>query len=139
MTAAFEVAGRIVADSAWIADWPLCQVRLMDDRRFPWLLLLPRKPGLEEWTELDDADLAVLAVEIKRAGEALGAVATFDKLNVGALGNIVRQMHVHVIGRSVGDAAWPGPVWGQGTRESYADGERGELVLRLQGYLAVSR
>lgn len=139
MNAAFEVAERIAADSVLVAEWSLSQLRLMDDRRFPWLLLLPRKPGLEEWTELGEADLAILAVEIKRAGELLGAVAHFDKLNVGALGNIVRQMHVHVIGRSVGDAAWPGPVWGQGARESYAEGERDDLALRLQAQLAVSR
>lgn len=139
MSAAFEVAERIEADSVWIAELALCQVRLMDDRRFPWLLLLPRKPGLEEWTELDDADLATLSVEIKQAGAAVGAVSTFDKLNVGALGNIVRQMHVHVIGRSVGDAAWPGPVWGQGTREPYGAAERDALALRLQARFAGSR
>lgn len=139
MSAAFEVAERIEADSVWIAELALCQVRLMDDRRFPWLLLLPRKPGLEEWTELDDAELAKLSVEIKQAGAALGAVSTFDKLNVGALGNIVRQMHVHVIGRSVGDAAWPGPVWGQRTREPYAAAERDGLASRLRAHFAPSR
>jgi len=139
VSAEFVVAERIAADSVLVAEWSLCQVRLMDDRRFPWLLLLPRKAGLEEWTELDAAELALLSVEIKRAGEALGAVATFDKLNVGALGNIVRQMHVHVIGRSVGDAAWPGPVWGQGTREPYSEAELTALVSRLQNQLAVSR
>lgn len=132
MSAGFEVASQIESDSVLIAEWPLCQLRLMDDRRYPWLLLLPRKPGLEDWTELSDEDLAVLAVEIKRASVALGAVAKFDKLNVGALGNIVRQMHVHVIGRSVGDAAWPGPVWGQGTREPYSPEVRDVLVARLR-------
>jgi diadenosine tetraphosphate (Ap4A) HIT family hydrolase len=132
MSASFEVNDRIAADSVLVAEWPLCQLRLMDDRRYPWLLLLPRKPRLEEWTELSDDDLAVLAVEIKRASVALGAVATFDKLNVGALGNIVRQMHVHIIGRSVGDAAWPGPVWGQGTREPYSPEARDALVGRLR-------
>jgi diadenosine tetraphosphate (Ap4A) HIT family hydrolase len=132
MSAGFEVAERIAADSVLIAEWPLCQLRLMDDSRFPWLLLLPRKPGLEEWTELSDDDLAMLSVEIKRAGVALGAVAKFDKLNVGALGNIVRQMHIHVIGRSVGDAAWPGPVWGQGERVPYSEPARAALVARLR-------
>ncbi|WP_029074875.1 HIT domain-containing protein [Kaistia adipata] len=132
MSAGFEVNERIAADSVFVAEWPLCQLRLMDDRRFPWLLLLPRKPGLEEWTELAEDELAVLAVEIKQACAALGAVAKFDKLNVGALGNIVRQMHVHIIGRSVGDAAWPGPVWGQGTREPYSPEAREALVERLR-------
>jgi diadenosine tetraphosphate (Ap4A) HIT family hydrolase len=138
MSVTFEVAERIEADSVLVVEWPLCQMRLMDDRRFPWLLLLPRQPGLEEWTELSDEDLAVLAVEIKRASAALGAVAKFDKLNVGALGNIVRQMHVHIIGRSIGDAAWPGPVWGQGTREPYPAEERDALIARLQAVLTTS-
>jgi len=139
MSAEFRVAERIEADSVLVVDLTLCQVRLMDDRRFPWLILLPRKAGLEEWAELDGEELSVLASEIKQAGVALGAVATFDKLNVGALGNIVRQMHVHVIGRSVGDAAWPGPVWGQGTREPYADKERDQLASRLQAAFSTRR
>lgn len=139
MSAEFRVAERIEADSVLVAELALCQVRLMDDRRFPWLILLPRKAGLEEWTELDGADLSVLAAEIKQAGVALGAVVRFDKLNVGALGNIVRQMHVHVIGRSVGDAAWPGPVWGQGTRESYDASERDKLASRLREALSADR
>ena len=139
MSAEFRVAERIEADSVLVAELALCQVRLMDDRRFPWLILLPRKAGLEEWTELDGADLSVLAAEIKQAGVALGAVVRFDKLNVGALGNIVRQMHVHVIGRSVGDAAWPGPVWGQGAREPYEAGERDKLASRLQEALSADR
>lgn len=138
MSETWSVAERIGEDSVLVVDWPLCQLRLMDDRRYPWLVLLPRRPGLEEWTELADDELAILAVEIKRASIGLGAVARFDKLNVGALGNIVRQMHVHVIGRSIGDPAWPGPVWGQGAREPYPAAERDALVTRLRAAFAIA-
>jgi diadenosine tetraphosphate (Ap4A) HIT family hydrolase len=132
MTQPFEIAAPIATDSLFLADWPLCQVRLMDDSRFPWLLLVPRLPGLEEWTALNDSDLATLSLEIRRAGEWLGAVVEFDKLNVAALGNIVRQMHVHVIGRRIGDLAWPGAVWGVGTRQPYGDAEREALLARFR-------
>ncbi|MCX5496911.1 HIT domain-containing protein [Kaistia dalseonensis] len=135
MTETFALAAPIENDSIFLTDWTLCQVRLMDDSRYPWLLLLPRRPGLVEWTELDAADLATLALEIRRAGNALGAAAPFDKLNVAALGNIVRQMHVHVVGRSVGDPAWPGPVWGHGARLPYGTIERDHLVARLTPHL----
>lgn len=131
MSDQFTVDGPIAADSMFLADWSLCHVRLMDDRRYPWLLLLPRRPGLVEWTELDADALALLAVEIKRAAEALRHVMPFDKLNVGALGNIVRQMHVHVIGRRIGDPAWPGAVWGQGQREPYDAAMRSNLAENL--------
>jgi len=128
----FEVAARIAADSVPLADWALCHVRLMDDRRYPWLLLLPRRAGLEEWTDLEPGEQAELAREIGRAGAALGETVPFDKLNVAAIGNIVRQLHVHVVGRRIGDPAWPGTVWGQGTREPYAPAERDDLVAALR-------
>jgi diadenosine tetraphosphate (Ap4A) HIT family hydrolase len=131
MTGGFLLAQRLEADSLFLVDWPLCQVRLMDDARFPWLILVPRRPGLEEWTELGPEDSALLAQEIGRAGEALARMFTPTKLNVGALGNIVRQMHVHVIARFATDAAWPGPVWGQGTRIPYEALPRDRLCAGL--------
>lgn len=138
MTAEFVLAERIAAESVALADLPLCHVRLMDDSRYPWLLLLPRRPGLVEWTELAPDDLATLALEIADSSKALGAVASFEKLNIGALGNIVRQMHVHIVGRSVGDAAWPDPVWGRGQRQPYAPAERDRLAADLIAELARS-
>lgn len=137
MTGSFVVDPRIAADSVALLEWELCQVRLMDDARYPWLLLLPRRPGLIEWTELDAADLGRLAEEIRRAGEGLRSVASFEKLNVAAIGNIVRQMHVHIVGRSTGDAAWPGPVWGHGARQPYDASERAALADRLRGVLSL--
>lgn len=127
----FSLSPRIEADSVFLADWPLCQVRLMDDRRFPWLILVPRREGLEEWTELSRADAHQLSDEIAQAGNGLVQMFKPTKLNVGALGNIVRQMHVHVIARFDIDAAWPGPVWGQGTRLPYEAAERERLCGKL--------
>lgn len=138
MTAEFVLAERIAAESVALADLPLCHVRLMDDSRYPWLLLLPRRPGLVEWTELAPDDLATLALEIADACNALRAVASFEKLNIGALGNIVRQMHVHIVGRSVGDAAWPNPVWGRGQRQPYEPAQRDRLAADLIAELARS-
>lgn len=137
MGESFTVAERIEADSVAIGELELCHVRLMDDARYPWLLLLPRRVGLEEWTALDAADLARLSLEIARAGTALRAAASFDKLNIGSLGNIVRQMHVHIVGRRIADASWPDPVWGRGTRVPYEAGVRDRLAARLAELLAV--
>src|SRR5262245_33303578 len=116
MNLGFRLAERLGADSVFLIDWPLCQIRLMDDARFPWLILVPRRPDLEEWTELGPEDTARLAGEIGRAGRALAETFSPTKLNIGLLGNIVRQMHVHVVARFDTDTAWPGPVWGHGGR-----------------------
>ncbi len=110
---------RLEADSAFLADGPLSQVRLIDDTRFPWLLLVPRVVGVAEWIELDGAQQRLLLAEIHRVGSLLRNEAAVEKLNIGALGNIVRQLHVHLVGRREGDAAWPGPVWGSGAMQRH--------------------
>lgn len=111
----FALDPRLAADSVFIADGPLSQVRLMDDTRFPWLLLVPRVEGASEWLDLDGGRQRLLLAEINQAGQLVRARPGVQKLNIGALGNIVRQLHVHLIGRHEGDAAWPGPVWGSGS------------------------
>lgn len=113
---------RLEADSAYVTDLALCQVRLEKDSRFPWLILVPRRAGVSEIGELTPEDQAQLFAEILRAGDAVRAMDGVEKLNIGALGNIVRQLHVHVVGRHEGDAAWPGPVWGFGEAVPYAPG-----------------
>lgn len=135
MAGGFTLAARLEADSLFLTDWPLCQVRLMDDTRFPWLILVPRRPGLEEWIELGPEDSAQLSEEVRRAGQVLAQMFKPTKLNVGALGNIVRQMHVHVIARFDTDAAWPGPVWGQGTRIPYDGAQKHRLCTELLALL----
>ena len=117
----FSLDPRLAADSCAIATLPLCEVRLMNDARYPWLILVPRQAGLVEITDLAAAEQTRLWQEVNQASTALRAVAPCDKLNLGALGNIVRQLHVHVIARCIGDAAWPGPVWGYGAALAYAE------------------
>jgi diadenosine tetraphosphate (Ap4A) HIT family hydrolase len=130
--AAFALDGRLAADTRHVASLPLCEVLLMNDARFPWLILVPRRPGLVEIADLPEADQAALWREVNRASAALRAQAPCDKLNLGALGNIVRQLHVHVVARREGDAAWPGPVWGSGPAQPYAASAVEDLIARLR-------
>lgn len=117
----FQLDSRLASDSVFIADGPLSQVRLMNDRRYPWLVLVPRVNDVSEWLDLDGGQQRLLLAEINQAGNLIRAVPSIQKLNIGALGNIVRQLHVHLVGRHEGDAAWPGPVWGHGQAERYDD------------------
>ena len=116
----FVLDPRLAADTAFIADGPLSQVRLMDDTRFPWLVLVPRVNGASEWLELDGGQQRLLLAEINQAGQLIRAQPGVEKLNIGALGNVVRQLHVHLVGRHDGDPAWPGPVWGHGAAVRHA-------------------
>lgn len=111
----FILDHRLAADSVFVADGPLSQVRLMDDTRFPWLVLVPRVANVSEWLELDGSQQRLLLAEINQAGQLVRQQPRVQKLNIGALGNIVRQLHIHLVGRHAEDDAWPGPVWGNGT------------------------
>lgn len=135
MPGQFEPDPRLAADSVLVADGPLSQLRLMDDARFPWLVLVPRLPAAEEWIDLDGAAQRLLLAEVNLAGRLLRSLGPVHKLNVGALGNIVRQLHVHVVARREGDAAWPGPVWGSGARVPYLPGPRDALVSSLRRHM----
>ena len=118
----FALDPQLARDTAFVADRALCRVLLMDDARFPWLVLVPRRAGLVELFDLGAAERTLLFDELEQAAQALRSVAPCARLNVGALGNVVRQLHVHVVGRREDDAAWPGPVWGHGSRQPYAAG-----------------
>lgn len=126
--AGFATDPRLQADTRHVATLPLCDLRLMDDARYPWLVLVPRRAGMVEIADLAEADQQQLWREANQAAAALRAVAPCDKLNLGALGNIVHQLHLHVVARTQGDAAWPGPVWGSGAAVPYA---AGTLAARL--------
>ncbi|WP_339872556.1 HIT domain-containing protein [uncultured Brevundimonas sp.] len=122
--------------SVFVADWPLCQLRLQDDARFPWLVLIPRVAGAVELADLSPADRTRLMEEIVRAGDRvrdLGAAAgrPVDKLNVAALGNVTAQLHVHVVGRRRDDGLWPDPVWGRAGARPYDAAARAALLARL--------
>jgi diadenosine tetraphosphate (Ap4A) HIT family hydrolase len=132
----FVLDPRLANDTRPVLSLALCEVLLMNDARFPWLVLVPRAPGLVEIADLPAPQQATLWQEVDIAARALRTVAPFDKLNLGALGNIVRQLHVHVVGRREGDAAWPGPVWGSGRAEPYGDNALAALIGPLRAALA---
>ena len=112
MNAEFLLDPRLERDTLPVTDLTLCRVRLMNDARYPWLVLVPRRHGCRELVDLEADDRRTLTDEIDRCTRMLREHAGADKMNVAALGNQVEQLHVHVIARSVGDDAWPGPVWG---------------------------
>ena len=104
---------QLARDTIDIGDLPLSRVLVIDDANYPWLLLVPRRPDVVELIDLDEVEQAQLMTEIARVARALKELTACDKLNVAALGNVVPQLHVHVIARRHSDAAWPRPVWGQ--------------------------
>ncbi|MEO8997809.1 MAG: HIT family protein [Rhodanobacter sp.] len=128
----FILDPRLAADTFAVTSLPLCDVLLMNDARYPWLILVPRRAGMIEITDLDTSEQAELWQEVDRTSVALRTVVPCDKLNLGALGNIVRQLHVHLVARQEGDAAWPGPVWGHGHAQHYDGSACNRLIESLR-------
>jgi diadenosine tetraphosphate (Ap4A) HIT family hydrolase len=132
----FTLHPTLARDTVEVVRWPLCRVLLMNDRRFPWLILVPEREAVREIHELPAADRVALIEEIAQASEALVRLVRPDKVNVGALGNIVPQLHVHVIARFSSDPAWPGSVWGSGSAVPYTGEGLEEMRGRLRLMLA---
>jgi diadenosine tetraphosphate (Ap4A) HIT family hydrolase len=132
----FVLDDRLANDSISVTITGLCDLRLSKDRRWPWLILVPRRPGISEIFELTPLDRTLLTFEVDLVASALKSITGAAKINIGALGNIVRQLHVHIIARSEGDANWPGPVWGFGKAEPYEEEELRAFVTRLQKALS---
>ena len=129
---------RLAQDSVALGDLPLSRVLLMNDANYPWLILVPRRPNLVELIDLDDSGQATLMIEISRAARALKDITACDKLNVAALGNTVRQLHVHVIARRNDDPAGARPVWGTVPARPYAAAERERLSSEHRSALALA-
>lgn len=129
----FEVAPAFEAGSVAVAEWPLCHVRLQDDARFPWLILIPRVQGAVELEDLSVEQRTVLMEETVRAGALVRRLGAVEKLNVGAIGNVTAQLHVHVVGRRRDDSLWPDPVWGRGPVVPFADDERARRLAIVAG------
>ena len=128
---AFALDPRLAANTHVVADWPVSRVLLMDDARFPWLILVPRLPEARELHALPEPVRAEVFGEVVRAAVALERATGAHKMNVAALGNVVPQLHVHVVARETGDAAWPGPVWGVEGREPREGAARADLLERF--------
>lgn len=130
----YALHSALAKDTFEVTDYPLCEIRLMDNKLFPWLVLIPKREGASEWIDLDRAEQHQLSDEIAICSHIFQALVTPDKLNIAALGNQVPQLHVHLIGRYKGDRAWPNPVWA-GPREYYSDEERSRFVYDLKSAL----
>lgn len=136
MDATWHLDPQLAEDTHPLASFELSDLRLMDDANYPWLVLVPRSPGARELIDLaDDARLRLMQ-EIDHAARVLRQVHAPYKLNVAALGNVVEQLHVHVIARHRDDPAWPAPVWGRVARRPYTPEHLAESVRRLQAALA---
>ena len=127
----FELDPHLAAASSFVADWPLSRVILMNDTRFPWLVLVPRRPGASEIFDLNEADRMTLSREYCRAGERLKALTGCKKINICAIGNNVPQLHIHVIARNESDPVWPSPVWSRGYAVPYEAAALAEILGHL--------
>ena len=128
---------RLAQESISLGDLLLSRVLLMNDANYPWLILVPRRPNLVELIDLDDSGQATLMIEMARTARALKDVTACDKLNVAALGNTVRQLHVHVIARRQDDPAGARPVWGAVPARPYMAAERERLAGALREALGL--
>jgi len=115
----FVINKQLEADTHLVCELESCSLRLLNDARWPWLVLVPRIADVEEWHDLSKGQRIMIDDEVARTSLALKTLTGCEKINIATIGNMVRQMHIHVIARNDGDANWPGPVWGYGTREPY--------------------
>ena len=131
----FQIDPRLAEDTLEVASLTLCQVLLLNDRRYDWLVLVPRRESVTEILDLSPQDQAQLWREVTLVAQVLRHAQPDLKLNIGALGNVVRQLHLHILLRQEGDPAWPGPVWGHSPREphtaeaGHAAAERWRVLL----------
>lgn len=116
----YQLHPQLALDTSHVCNLALCEVRLMNDQRYPWLVLVPTRPDIVEVYELSDHEQRMLWEECTQTGQRLMAKLGGDKLNIATLGNVVPQLHVHVIVRFASDDAWPAPVWGQHPAKPFA-------------------
>jgi diadenosine tetraphosphate (Ap4A) HIT family hydrolase len=133
----WSLDAQLARDCILAGDLALSRVLLNADANYPWLILVPRRARLVELIDLDEMGRGVLMREIAEVARALKAITGCDKLNVAALGNVVAQLHVHVIARFKTDAAWPNPVWGKAPRRDYVPTARDRLLLAIRERLQI--
>ena len=131
----WQLDSRLANDTLPVFDNGGVTILLMNDRRWPWLILVPKVAGAEELHDLGpEIGPVVMDIAIS-AGERLKAMTDCEKINIAAIGNMVRQLHIHVIARNEGDENWPGPVWGYGSAEPYSESEANALIGKLKEQL----
>ncbi len=138
MNETWSLHPQLAQDTVPVGDLALSRLLLMQDANYPWLILVPRRPGSSEIIDLEWNDQVRLLEEISAVARGLKSITACDKLNIAALGNQVPQLHVHVIARSRGDAAWPRPVWGAAPPHAYDASAREALLASLRQRLAIT-
>ena len=132
----FALDPRLARDTVLVGELPLGRVLLMNDANYPWLILVPRHPGAVEIVDLDEDQRTQLMSEIALLAQVLKDATACDKINVAAIGNVVPQLHVHVVARRRHDAAWPRPVWGLLPARPYDEAERDRLIQAIRREVA---
>jgi diadenosine tetraphosphate (Ap4A) HIT family hydrolase len=135
--APFALHPQLAADCRLVGDLPLSRLLLMDDASYPWCVLVPRRPGVRELHELSADDAGQLWVEALGLSRLMKGLVAADKMNVAALGNVVPQLHVHVIARRTTDPAWPRPVWGVVPRAPYAEDALQQMLAQFRAALGL--
>lgn len=131
----FILDTRLQEDTWLIGDFPLCRLLLSNDSNDPWFILVPRREGISELFQLDDVDQPLMWAETTALAGVLKELFTADKMNVATLGNVVSQLHMHVIARYASDAAWPGPVWGKHPAKPYSEADVQVIRDKLKAVL----
>lgn len=132
----FVLDARLEKDSELVTHLGLCQLRLLKDARWPWLMLVPQRADMVEVFELAPLDQAMLTFETNLVAAALKTVTKAKKINIGAIGNVVSQLHVHVVARHEGDENWPRPIWGHGSATAWDDKEKTSFLQSLSEALS---
>ena len=134
----FVLDERLISDTYFITNLSLCSILLMNDARYPWIIAVPRRNRIKEIYELKSRDQLLLLREINLMAEIIKSKFKSDKINIGAMGNIVPQLHIHIVGRKENDPAWPAPVWGFGTPLTYEKKNADEIIINLINELQTS-
>lgn len=132
----FALHSQLAKDCLHVGDFPLCRLLLMNDSRYPWVILVPQRDAIEEIYQLHTDDQLQLSRESSYLGEAMMQHYQGDKLNIAALGNVVSQLHIHHVVRYRDDETWPAPIWGRGTQRPYNSQELEKQMVILRNMLA---
>lgn len=131
----FQLDKKLEQDCLFVADLKISKLLLMNDANFPWLILVPKKANLVEISDLDFADQVEVLQEINLLTKILKEIFFAEKINIAALGNVVRQLHIHVIARFENDAVFPKPVWGNFTAKPYEKKQAEEIINKIKRFL----
>lgn len=131
----YELHPKLAQDTFSIGEYELCDVRLMNDTRYPWVILVPKQANLREVYQLAEADQQRLIYESSFTAEQMVQLFSAQKMNVAAIGNVVEQLHLHHVARFTSDAAWPLPVWGIGDAQPYSDVAAKAMLSQLRRVL----